>query len=222
MVAQKASQQSQSLKTPRAAAVAGILFAVLFATSIILIRLAVPEELSSGTEWLTKGRQRISIAVILMPFAGMAFLWFIGVIRDLLGEYEDKFFSSVYFGSSLLFLAMIFVAMAIGGGLVASLSIDRTGAAELDNAVIVFGRAVALQISNVYAMRMAGMFMTSLAAIWFRTRLVARWLTFITFALALMLLVVISFSLWVTLIVPTWVLLVSFYILAANKWQTSQ
>ena len=71
-------------------------------------------------------------------------------------------------------------------------------------------------------MRMAGMFMTSLTAVWFRTRLVARWLTFITFALALMLLVVISFSLWVTLIVPTWVLLVSFDILAANKWQTSQ
>lgn len=218
----KAPPQNQHLKTPRAAAVAGILFAVLFATSIILIRLAIPEELSAGTDWLTEGRQRISIAVILMPFAGMAFLWFIGVIRDLLGEYEDKFFSSVYFGSSLLFLAMIFVAMAIGGGFVTSLGIDRTGAVVLDNAVIVFGRAVALQISNVYAMRMAGMFMTSLAVVWFRTRLVARWLTFVTFALALTLLVVISYSLWVTLIVPAWTLLVSLYILLANKWQTSK
>ena len=81
--------------------------------------------------------------------------------------------------------------------------------------------AVALQISNVYAMHMAGMFMTSLDVVWFRMWLVARWLTFITFALALTLLVVICFGLWVTLIVPAWALLVSFYILVANKRQTS-
>lgn len=214
-------QQNQSLKTPRAAGVAGILFAALFATSIILIRLTIPEKLSTGTEWLTEGRRHIALAVNLMPFAGMAFLWFVGVIRDMLGEYEDKFFSSVYFGSSLLFLAMIFVAMAIGGGLIASFDLDRSRNLVLENDVIVFGRAVALQISNIYAMRMAGMFMTSLAAIWFQTRMVPRWLTFITFALALILLVVISFSLWVTLIVPAWALLVSLYILAANKRKTS-
>jgi hypothetical protein len=214
-------QERQTLKTPRAAGVAGILFALLFATGIISVRLAVPEELSAGTEWLTVGRQRVSIALTVMPLAGIAFLWFVGVIRDLLGEFEDRFFASVYFGSSLLFLAMGFVAMAIGGGLVASFEFDRTKSVALDSDVIVFGRAVALQISNVYAMRMAGVFMTSLAAAWLRTRVVPRWLTLITFALAVTLLVVLSYSLWVTLIFPAWVLLVSLYILVANKWRAT-
>ena len=54
-----------------------------------------------------------------MPFAGIAFLWFIGVVRDRLGRLEDQFFSTVFFGSGLLFLAMVFVSMAIAGGMVA-------------------------------------------------------------------------------------------------------
>ena len=56
---------------------------------------------------------------MLMPFAGIAFLWFIGVVRDGFGRYEDKFFSSVFMGSGLLFLAMTFVSSAVGAGLVA-------------------------------------------------------------------------------------------------------
>ena len=52
---------------------------------------------------------------MLMPFAGIAFLWFIGVVRDGFGRFEDKFFSSVFIGSGLLFLAMMFVASAVVG-----------------------------------------------------------------------------------------------------------
>ena len=55
-----------------------------------------------------------------MPFAGISFLWFIGVVRDGFGRYEDKFFSTVFLGSGLLFLAMMFVATAVGAGLVAT------------------------------------------------------------------------------------------------------
>lgn len=212
-----APQQHQTLKTPRAAGVAGILFAVLFASSIIAVRLAVPQDLSSGTEWLTAGRQRVAVALTLMPFAGIAFLWFVGVIRDLLGDFEDRFFASVYFGSSLLFVAMTFVATAIGGGLIASYEFDQSRAVVLNSDVILFGRAVALQISNVYAMRMAGVFMISLATVWLRTRLVPRWLTIVTYALAAVFLVVLSYSLWVTLIFPAWALLVSLYVLMTSK-----
>jgi hypothetical protein len=216
----KAPPQIHALKTPRAAGVAGILFALLFAASIILTRLAVPEDLTAERGWFTERRQYITIVLTLMPFAGIAFLWFVGVIRDLLGEYEDRFFSSIYIGSSLLFIAMVFVATALGSALVASFDFDKTRAVDLNMDVIVFSRAVMLQISNVYAVRMAGVFMTSLGVVWFKTRLVPRWLTYITFALALTLLVVISFSLWVTLVVPAWTLLVSLYILLTDYRQT--
>ena len=85
------------LTTPRAAAVAGILFALLFGASLILFRSAIPEDVSAGITWVEQGASRIKLALGLMPFAGIAFLWFVGVVRDRLGVYEDQFFSTVFF-----------------------------------------------------------------------------------------------------------------------------
>ena len=199
------------LTTPRAAAVAGIFFALLFAASLILLRSSIPEGLNADTEWMATGYQRITLALGLMPFAGICYLWFIGVVRDKLGDYEDRFFSSVFFGSSLLFLGMVFVAMAIMCGLVAGYRLNP--GITMDSQVIYFSRAMMIQFSNVYALRMAGVTMISLATIWIRTGLAPRWLVWVTYALALILLLVVNFSLWVTLIYPAWVFLISLYIL---------
>lgn len=202
------------LNAPRTAAVAGILFAVLFAAGVILIRVAIPENLAGGTQWVERGAGRLRLALVLMPLAGVAFLWFVGVIRDHLRAVEDRYFSTAFLGSSLLFLAMVFVSMAIAGGILASAQL-KVGQA-LDEDVITFGRAVMLQISNVYALRMASICMTSLATVWWRTRLIPRWFAVITIVLALILLVVINLSLWITLIFPTWVLTISVGLLVTN------
>ncbi|MFO7681295.1 MAG: hypothetical protein R6X34_14700 [Chloroflexota bacterium] len=204
-------ERDPRLTTPRSAAVAGIVFALLFAASLTFIRLSIPGDLSSEIDWIAKGRERLSLALILMPFAGIAFLWFIGVIRDRFGELEDRFFSTVFFGSSLLFMGMVFVAMAVAGAMMASFTIDGKEAIHQD--VIFFGRALMIQISNVYALRMAGVLMVSLATIWLRTQLMPRWLVGITYLLACALLLVVSLSLWITLLFPAWVLLVSVYVL---------
>jgi len=205
----------RKLTTPRAAAIAGILFALLFATSITLLRIAVPQGLTIEVDWLERGAAKITLAIGLMPFAGVAFLWFIGVVRDRLGEYEDRLFSTVFFGSSLLFLAMVFVAMAIAGSILAVGRIDAQ--ISLSNEIIYFGRALMLQVSNVYALRMAGVSMISLATIWWRTGLMPRWLVIVTYLLALALLVIINLNLWVALIFPTWVFVISVFKLVTTE-----
>jgi hypothetical protein len=220
MIAAEASSEGEfrRLTTPRAAALAGILFSLLFAGSLVLLRSAIPENLSIGTEWVERGAGRISLAMGLMPFAGIAFLWFIGVVRDRLGEFEDRFFSTVFLGSGLLFLAMVFVSLAIAGGILAS---SRIAAGQIaQNEIIYFGRAMMLQISNVYALRMAGVLMISLGTIWLRTGLMPRWLAVVTYLVALTLLVVINLSLWVTLIFPAWVLVISMFILLKKMRRT--
>jgi hypothetical protein len=205
------TKEVRRLTTPRAAAVAGILFALLFAASLVLLRISIPESLNADTEWVINGSRQINIALGLMPFAGIAYLWFIGVVRDKLGDYEDRFFSSVFFGSSLLFLGMVFVSAAIVGGLVAGYRLNP--GMTMDSQVIYFSRAFMIQLSNVYALRMAGVTMISLATIWIRTGLAPRWLALVTYTLALALLVVVNFSLWVTLVFPAWVTLISLFIL---------
>ena len=104
----------QALRTPRSAAVAGIAFSVLFAAALVLIHLSVPLDPTDNGDWVRDGSRRdaVRVALALVPFAGIAFLWFIGVVRDRVGEAEDRFFATVFLGSGLLFVAMLFV---VGG-----------------------------------------------------------------------------------------------------------
>jgi hypothetical protein len=210
-----AVKATRPLSSPRAAALAGVLFAVLFTTSLVLLRLSLPESMTSDTAWLDEGATtRISIALGIVPFAGIAFLWFMGVVRDRFKDREDQLFSSVFIGSGLLFLAMVFVSSAIAGGII--LSMQVSGESEYATEIVNFGRAVMLQVSNVYALRMAGVMLIALGTMWLRTGVMPRWLAIITYAVALVLLIVTSVSLWVTLVFPAWVFCVSILILVQN------
>ena len=204
----------QRLKTPRAAAVAGILFAVLLGASLFLIRAAIPADPVDSGEWMVERSQMVVLALSLIPIAGITFLWFIGVVRDHLGPWEDRLFSTVFLGSGLLFLAMVFVAAALAGGILTSYAVISSQLIE--SGLYTFGRTVMYQITNIYAMRMAGVFMMSLGTIWIRARTMPRALALLTYALALTLLFIVNYSLWLELIFPAWVLIISVYILLIN------
>ena len=66
------------LKAPRAGAIAGIIFSILLIISLVLVRLAVPDSPRDPGTWLTQSVKSISLAMGLLPFAGIAFLWFMG------------------------------------------------------------------------------------------------------------------------------------------------
>ena len=198
MTQERLDLTDRRLKTPRAAAIAGILFAVLHTTSMVLIRLSIPSHLNDQGAWLGNQAARVALALRLFPFAGIAFLWFLGVVRDRLGEFEDRFFSTA----------------AVAGGILITYAVDP---ALLEQGTgFIYSRAVMNQASNVYGIRMAGVFMMSLGTIWVRTRIMPRPLVFLTYGLALVLLLGISLSLWMTLIFPGWVFVISVYILILN------
>ncbi len=121
----------QSIRTPRAAAIAGILFAVLLITSQTLIWLSIPSDPSAPAIDIVGHSKTIMLALNLLPFAGIAFLWFIAVVRDRLGELEDRFFATVFLGSGLLYVAMIFTAAALAATLIAVLAAGPNGTYDL-------------------------------------------------------------------------------------------
>jgi hypothetical protein len=205
MAIPKAIRTPHSLTTPRAAALAGVLFAVLFGAAIILIRSSLPEGVQPGSRWIDTGSDKIKLASELMPFAGICFLWFIGVVRANLGRFEDKFFATVTLGSGLLFLAMMFAASAVGVGLVESRHYSVGGTGEVG----IFGQMLLLNLSKTYALRMAAVFMMSLATIWLRTGLMPRWLVVVSYLAALTLIIGGDTTMWLTLAFPVWVLIVS-------------
>jgi hypothetical protein len=191
--------------------VAGILFGLLFGATLILIRLKMPEGVGDSAEWLDSQKGGISTATKLMPFAGITFLWFIGVVRDNLGRYEDRFFASVLLGSGLLFLAMMFVSTAVAAALVGINAGVTDPAAHVE--VIAFGKMIVVSAARTYAIRMAAVFMISLATIWLKTGLMPRWLVAVSYLVALGLLIAGDVSMWLTLAFPVWVLVVSALIL---------
>jgi hypothetical protein len=200
--------------TPRAAAIAGILFSVLLLTSLVLLRISVPADPQDAGVWLADNGKNVTLALNLLPFAGIAFLWFIGVVRDRLGNSEDRLFSTVFLGSGLLFLAMLFTSAGIAGGII---SIYGTAPSLLiASGIYSFGRVITYEIMNVYTMKMAGLFMISTCTLSLRTGIFPRWMAFLGMALALFLLLSLGFFYWAPLVFPLWVLLISVYILVVN------
>src|SRR6185503_20849820 len=135
------------LKTPKAAAIAGIAFSLLLLSILWLMRTSIPADPLEPGAWLGTDTRAITIALNLVPFAGVAFLWFIGVLRDRLGEKEDRFFATVFFGSALLFLAMLFAAAATIAAII--LAFARDPAEMVNSATFHFGRALAYNLVNV-------------------------------------------------------------------------
>jgi hypothetical protein len=197
--------------TPAAGAVAGIIFAVLFGASMIIFRQTWGDAAVDSGDWLSGDSGPFKLALVLIPFAGIAFLWFMAVARARLGRFEDQFFSTVFIGSGLLFLAMVFTAAASAGAIAAAAADDPAGFAA--STTYAYARQAVAQILTIYALRMAAVFQLSQATLWLRTRVMPRWMAVFTFAVAIVLLFVFTQTFWVALVFPGWVLLVSTYIL---------
>ena len=156
MISSQVTLTSAYLKTPRAAAYAGIIFSVLLFAVFALMRLSVPSDPLEQGSWLAGDTTYVALAMNLVPFSGVAFLWFVGVLRDRLGEREDQFFATVFFGSGVLLLAMLFAAAAAIGAII--IAFHAAPEAVEHSAAFRFGRALAYGMINIYLVKAAAVF----------------------------------------------------------------
>jgi MFS family permease len=195
------------LKTPRAAAIAGIVFSVLFVAAFSMLRISVPSDPTESGEWLKTSSRLVGFALNLLPFAGIAFLWFVGALRDRLGELEDRFFATVFLGSSLLFLAMLFISAAVVGAIILTFAADPKDG--MSAVTFHFARTMIYNVVNIYMIKMAGVFMMSTSTVVVYTDIAPRWVAYLGFTLALLLLFGSSYLSWVFVAFPFWVFLIS-------------
>jgi hypothetical protein len=198
-------------RSRRSAAVAGIIFGVLLLAAMIMLRIGLSEGGLQALEADARRRSLVRLSLSLVPFAGIAFLWFIGVVREQLGEVEDRLFSTVFMGSGLLFLAMLFVGATTSASLLAMFA-----EANLNADVFAYGRDVSQGLFSVYAMRMAAVFTISVSTVGLRTSGLPRWVSYLGYLIALILLIAAANQQWTQLVFPAWVLLVSVVILVVR------
>jgi hypothetical protein len=211
----------REVRSPRSAALAGILYSLLMVTSMILLRtgsIANPAEISS--DWLEVRSAEVSVVLVLIPFAGIAFLWFTGVMRDLLGDLEDKFFATVFLGSGIILVVMMFVWAAAYGAIFGTYQAVAGVLTDFD--VFIYATVFTNLIIGDYFLRMAAVYMLSIGSLWTRTKAVPRWLSIVTYIVALAFLFFAGGLRWAQFIFPAWVLLVSVYILILNYRHTQE
>ena len=193
---------------------AGIVFAVLLITAMTMMRMALAGGSYEDLQSDESRRTMIRVSLHLIPFAGIAFLWFIGVVRDQLGEIEDRLFSTVFLGSGLLFLAMVFIGAVISASLMTMLAGPHP-----DPGLWEYGRENTQVLVSVYAMRMAAVFTLSVSTAGLRTAAFPQWVSYVGFLIALVLLVAAGEHKWTQLAFPAWVLVLSVVILFTRPSQ---
>jgi hypothetical protein len=198
------------LRTIRAAGVAGLIFSTLLTVSLLLFRSSpAAGDTGGGTPRVSGAWQ---VALYLVPFSGIAFLWFLAVLRRRIGRREDQFFSTVFLGSGLLFIAMLFAADAAASAVVA---IAQSGAPTSDP-TYAFGRGLAAALFYVFAVKMAAVFMLVSSNIGRRTGFLPTWFIVVGGLGAVVMLLSVGFFEPLALIFPAWVAIVSMLLLRAH------
>jgi hypothetical protein len=202
------------MAAPRAAAVAGVVFSIVLILALVILRLSVPADPTEPGTWLTdpESRNNIAFALNLVPLAGIAFLWFMGVLRNRLGAQEDQLIATAFLGSGVLFVVCLFGAAALAGGLLETVAAGNIPAGQRSETYL-FARRTIYVLLNVIGFKMAGVFIISTSTLGLRTNFLPRWLALVGYGCALVLLLVITNWLWIGLLFPLWVLLASAVVL---------
>ncbi|MEX1296114.1 MAG: hypothetical protein AB1Z67_08080 [Candidatus Limnocylindrales bacterium] len=195
----------------RSAGIAGMAFSLLFVASLLLVSARPPDGLDgiAFVDWYTANALGpVTVAALYVaPFAGIAFLWFIGLVRSRIGTREDQLFATVFLGSGLLFVAMYWAGAAQFASLVAGNRFDA--APPLTAAALEAVRSSAFSFLFVLAARAAAVFVLVTSTIIWRSRSLPRVLAIVGYVVGLVMLLSLSFLQWVVLLFPLWVFLVS-------------
>jgi len=202
------------VRRPASAAVAGLFFAIILSAAMLLMRSAASGSLADSGRWIDDAtrREAVSLAMGLVPFAGIAFLWFIAVARTLLGSREDRFFETVFLGSGLLFVGTLFVA---GAELTTALTLDD--AAVLPASAASQSWVFAATLLGTFGTRMAAVFALAISTAGLHGANMPRWLGLVGYATGLLLLLTPPLPLLTQLVFPIWVAIVSATLLRSRS-----
>ena len=210
------AESHQTSSPPQSVAISGIIFGMFYLISLILMRLAVPANPADPGDWLTDPVRRgwVRVSLNLIPFVGIAFLWFMAALRNRIGMYEDQVFSTVFLGSGILFVATLFAAVSVSRGVLDTFANEKVRPSEIET--YQFSRGLAYVLMNTFGIRMEAVFMFVTSTIGLRTKVLARFISFIGFAAGLVLLLGITDFGWIALVFPLWALMISIYILMTD------
>ncbi|MFE5286688.1 hypothetical protein ACFRAQ_17125 [Nocardia sp. NPDC056611] len=196
----------------------GIVFAVLTLIGVEMLR-GMPgwsADHATVEQWLSQSgnRTRLTAVVLIMVVASIALLWFIGTLRRRLGAGEDQLFATVFLGSGVLLIGLLLTS-------VAAFAVPATLAQHVNPATAAdaypASHGLGMILITVIAPRLSAVFMLSLANLGRITRALPRWLTLMSTAAALFMLIAVTTEIRIAWVLPAWALIVGIYIVSRRK-----
>lgn len=194
---------------------AGLVFGVILSAVLLLLQSAAPASVAESGRWVDDLARRDAVvtALALVPFAGIAFLWFVAVVRSQLGQRDDRFFETVFLGSGLLFVAMLFSAAAVLGSV---LSLIDAGV-PFPSGTAAQAWSLAAALLGQFGARMAAVFALAVSTAGVRMGSLPRPLAALGYATGILLLLTPPLPRWAQLLFPIWVMGLSLLILWRSR-----
>lgn len=198
-------------RTASITALAAIVHAVLFLISVALM-MTVPGQQATDAQiidfYRSPDTRRVTlVGLYLMPFAGIAFLWFIVSmrfwIRSVVRSGRDELLSEVQLVSGVVFLALFMTSAAAMSATAAAVEFAESPIDPIE-ARILPGYGATLLI--VLAMRIGAIFIFSSTTIARGSPLIPRWFVVVGYLVGLFLLLSLSLSPVLVIVFPIWVL----------------
>ncbi len=209
------SQVGNRLRSIEAAAVAGLVFAVLSFISLLLLNSppdpAAPD--SEITAWYADPANRASLTVglSLAVVSAVSFLWFVAVIRRRVGDGDDRFFATVFLGSGILLTGVMLVGAAtLASGAV---TVDLADGRVRDASVLAALTGLGTSLLLIVLLRVQAVFVVSTSTLALRSNAFSRWLSYFGYGIALVMFFMPILSEPVGLAFPVWVGILSIALL---------
>lgn len=209
--AMDSTRRQRNVRSIESAAIAGVVYAVLTVIGLYLLRppADLTRSIGSVTTWVEDAgtRARLLVGLNLVSIASVAFLWFVAVIRRRIGEREDRFFSTVFLGSAILYVATFIVGtVALAAPALAFSVIDN---AVVDEASVTLAVGTASGLILVVATRLQAVFIVTTSTLVRQAKVLPNWLAYLGYAVAAALFVFPLVTDPIGLAFPAWVLVVS-------------
>ncbi len=202
-------------------AVVGMAHAILFLLSFLLLNDAPAADASTDeivAFYQDDSRRRVLlVGLYLMPFAGIAFMWFSVALRMWIEgsiRRANYLLSNIQLVSSIIYVALFFCAA--GSLSVVAASVEFTDG-QVEAGVARGFPDLGRTLLFVFAFRMASMFVLTTSTIGRTTKILPRWFCFVGYAVGLFLLLSASFMAWFAIVFPVWLFMLSVILLTRAR-----
>lgn len=162
----------------------------------------------------TGHRSGLILGLNFAAISSVAFLWFVAVIRRRIGDLEDRFFATVFFGSAIVYVGIWLVAASLLAAPAVALTMLEAGAVDQATSTFASGFAGALML--VAAPRIQAVFVLTTTTLILRTKVLPNWLAYFGYLVGIGLFTVPIVSRPVGIGLPIWVLIVSVTVLLSR------